>query len=70
PTELDLDSLRATVELADRASAIDAETATAPASPAGGTDPAPATGTRAGRADAAPTTSTSRAAGAAEEELS
>lgn len=69
PTEAVLESVART-EAGTAPAPGTADAATAPRSPATGADPAPTTGTRADRADAAPTTSTSRAAGAAEEELS
>lgn len=69
PTEAVLESVART-EAGTAPAPGSAAAATAPGSPATGADPAPTTGTRTDRADAAPTTSTSRAAGAAEEELS
>ncbi|WP_431928256.1 helix-turn-helix domain-containing protein [Micromonospora wenchangensis] len=69
PTEAVLESVART-EAGTAPAPGSAATVTAPASPAAGADTAPTTGTRTDRADAAPTTSTSRAAGAAEEELS
>ncbi len=70
PTEAVLESVARTEAGTAPAPGSAADAATAPRSPATGADPAPTTGTRTDRADAAPTTSTSRAAGAAEEELS